>query len=366
MTQAPKRILVLLFPVLGDVLLGTPLIRALRRGYPDARIDVLVNAGCEIVLRGNPDLDAVIEIERRPSLRGYLKLARRLLRRYDLAVTTALSDRASVYAWAAARRVVTWVNPGKRYYGLIRRMYSDWCETATGPTHPLRANAYIAELLGLPYDGQVVAPCEPGAAERVTALLRGADRPLAILHPGSRMPYKQWHDDGWQAAARGLKERGYALVVTGGNGSEELAYIQRLFGDLTDVTVAAGQLRLGDMGELMTRAALFVGVDTSITHLAAASGTPTVVLFGPEDPGIWAPWPAQSGELKVPAYPRQGDCQIANVAVIHSSLPCVPCRRAGCLNRPDSHSECLDEIQPDRVFLALARIMPPDHAQRPA
>ena len=358
MTQTPQRILVILFPVLGDVLLGTPLIRALRQGHPDARIDVLVNVGCRIVLTGNPDIDEVIEVERRPDLRGYFALARRLFRQYDLTVTMALSDRASIYARAAARRVVTWVNPGNRYHGLIRSLYSEWSERATGPTHPLQANAYVAELLDLPYDGQVVAPREPGAHDRVNTLLAGIESPIAILHPGTRMPYKRWQDSGWLSVARELQDRGYALVVTGGSAREELDYIERLFGTLSHITLAAGQLRLGDMSELMARADLFVGVDTSITHLAAAAGTPTVVLFGPEDPRIWAPWPAQPGGFSAPQFPASGDCDEANVAVIHSSLPCVPCRRAGCDNHPSSRSECLDEIQPERVFRALERIMP--------
>jgi len=357
MTRTPQRVLVILFPVLGDVLLGTPLLRALRRGYPEARIDVLVHAGCRVVLQGNPDLDEVIEVERRPDLRGYLALTRRILGRYDMTVTMPLSDRASIYARMAARRVVTWVNPGNRYYGAIRRLYSEWSDRATGPTHPLQANAYVAELLNLPYDGQVVAPREAGAARRVDDLLNDVSGPVAILHPGTRMPYKQWHASGWQAVARELLSRDYTLVITGGQADEELAYIDQLFGSLAGVTVAAGRLRLGDMGELMTRAELFIGVDTSITHLAAAAGTPTVVLFGPEDPRIWAPYPAQQGKFFAPPYPAQGDCHASNVAVVHSSLPCVPCRRSGCDDHPDSRSECIDQIQPDRVFAAMARVM---------
>jgi heptosyltransferase-3 len=359
LAKTPKRILVILFPVLGDVLLGTPLIRALRLGYPDARIDVLVHVGCRVVLQGNPDLDEVIEIDRRPKLGDYIALARRILWRYDLAVTIPLSDRASLYARAAAKRVVTWVDPGKRYYGMIRRLYSEWGERATGPTHPLQANAYVAELLGLPYDGQVVAPREPDAADRVGELLEHTVGPVAILHPGTRMPYKQWHESGWQAVARELQSRGYALVVTGGKAEEELAYIDHLFGEFENLTVAAGRLRFGDIGELMTRAELFVGVDTSITHLAAAAGTPTVVLFGPEDPRVWGPWPAQRGEFSAPLYLSRGDCHADNVAVVHSSLPCVPCRRSGCDDHPNSHSECIDEIQPVRVLRALAQVMRP-------
>jgi heptosyltransferase-3 len=81
------------------------------------------------------------------------------------------------------------------------------------------------------------------------------------------------------------------------------------------------------------------------------------VLFGPEDPRIWAPYPVQQKEFSAPPYPASGDCHADNVAVVHSSLPCVPCRRSGCDDHPNSRSECLDEIQPVRVYRALAKVM---------
>jgi heptosyltransferase-3 len=356
------RILVIVFPVLGDVLLGTPLLRALRRRHPDARIDVLVNRGCGIVLEGNPDISGIIEVERRPRPAEYLRLARRILRRYDLAITTALSDRAAIYALLAAPQRVNWANPGPRGLGWKRRVFQRFSTEARGPQHPLLMNATIAQLLDLPYDGQVVAPRSVGATERVSALLRDVDRPLAVLHPASRMPYKHWHMSGWQTVAGTLQQRGYQLVVTGGNGKEERQYLDEIFANLERVIMAAGQLRLGDLGVLLAQARLFVGVDTSVTHLAAAAGLPTVVLFGPEDPRIWAPWPRQLDHLSAPGYTAKGDCFASHVAVLHSSLPCVPCRRAGCDNHPTSRSECLDEIQPQRVLDALERVVP--HARQ--
>ena len=352
------RILVIVFPVLGDVLLGTPLLRALRRRYPGARIDVLVNAGCGVILEGNPDINAVIEVERRPRAAQYFRLARRIARRYDLAITTALSDRAAIYALLAAPQRVTWCNPGPRGLGWKRRVFQRYSAQARGPQHPLRMNATIAELLGLPYDGQIVAPRSAGAADRVADLLRDVDRPLAVLHPASRMPFKHWQTSGWRSVAHTLEQRGYQVVVTGGNGQEEQQYLNEIFPDRDGIAMAAGKLRLGDLGELMARASLFIGVDTSVTHLAAAAGLPTVVLFGPEDPRIWAAWPRQRGQLSAPNFTARGDCRDSHVAILHSILPCVPCRRAGCDNHPHSRSACLDEIQPPRVLDALDSVLP--------
>jgi heptosyltransferase-3 len=112
------------------------------------------------------------------------------------------------------------------------------------------------------------------------------------------------------------------------------------------------------MPELLARAQLFVGVDTIVSHLAAAAGISTVVLFGPEDPAIWGPWPSQREGFAPPRYNAKGNCYAGNVAILHSSMPCVPCRQLGCENRAGSRSACLDEIQADQVLGALAQVTP--------
>ena len=98
------RILVVTLRRLGDVLLTTPLVRTIRRGFPQARLEVLVFRGSERILKGNPDIDDVITIPERPSAGETLALVRRLWRRYDLAVTTQAGDRPTFYAVVAGRR----------------------------------------------------------------------------------------------------------------------------------------------------------------------------------------------------------------------------------------------------------------------
>src|SRR5579871_1615069 len=103
---ARARILVITLRRLGDVLLTTPLIRSLKRAWPDAAIDALVFEGTQGILEGNPDLAGVIAMPARPSTGETLALLRRLWRRYDLAISTQSGDRPTMFAWAAARRSV--------------------------------------------------------------------------------------------------------------------------------------------------------------------------------------------------------------------------------------------------------------------
>src|SRR5689334_23568595 len=92
------RVLVVILRRLGDVLLTTPLIRSLKRAYPQASIDALVFAGTEGVLAGNPDVDAIITMPQRPSIADTLSLGARLFRHYDLAVSAQTGDRPIGFA----------------------------------------------------------------------------------------------------------------------------------------------------------------------------------------------------------------------------------------------------------------------------
>src|SRR5688572_14206905 len=99
--ERPK-ILVIALRRLGDVLLTTSLVRSLRRGYPKARIDMLVFAGTEGILEGNPDVDMVVTVPMRATVGDSLALIRRIAGCYDLAVSTQTGDRPTLLAFAAA------------------------------------------------------------------------------------------------------------------------------------------------------------------------------------------------------------------------------------------------------------------------
>src|SRR5438105_10209619 len=98
---ARPRILVITLRRLGDVLLTTPLIRSIRRGFKQSILDVLVFRGSDAILRGNPDIDHVITVAERPSIAETLALVWDLFRRYDLAVCTQAGDRPTLFALLA-------------------------------------------------------------------------------------------------------------------------------------------------------------------------------------------------------------------------------------------------------------------------
>ena len=101
--KAPHSILVAVPLRIGDVLLSTPVIRSMRQAWPRAKIDVLVFEHTEGILQRNPDINRVITVAARPGFWTHLRLILSLFRRYDLALTTQLGDRPTIYAWIAGK-----------------------------------------------------------------------------------------------------------------------------------------------------------------------------------------------------------------------------------------------------------------------
>jgi heptosyltransferase-3 len=144
-----------------------------------------------------------------------------------------------------------------------------------------------------------------------------------------------------------LKARGLDVVAIGGPDAAEQRYLDEVWRGVVDVH----QTRWADTVWLLKRARVYVGPDTSVTHLAAASGCPTVALFGPMDPRVWGPFPV--GGLREPWQASGTIQQHGNVYLVQNPLPCLPCTFEGCERRIDSYSACLDELSAEQVLAAV-------------
>jgi len=338
---ARPKILVIALRRLGDVLLTTPLVRSLRRAYPDARIDVLVFADTAGILDGNPDIDAVVTMPVRPTALQSLTCASRLVRRYDLAVSTQSGDRPTGFAILAGRRAVAPVEA--RVSGHIKRALLHASVPHDARAHRVEALLRLADALGVPRVADVVPPQgrESGAAP---------DGNFAVVHAAPMFHYKRWTMDGWRELAAALKARGLTVIASGGPAASERAYLDAVWNG-ADVIRRDGELSWGALAGVIAKARVFVGPDTSATHLAAATGCSTVALFGPTDPRLWGPWPVdgmQEPWAAAGTIQRRG-----NVWLIQHAFPCTPCQLEGCERRLDSYSACLDALSPERAMQAV-------------
>ena len=341
------RILVVVLRRLGDVLLTTPLIRSLKQAFPDAAIEALVFAGTEGILAGNPDLAGVITMPPRAAT-GNLALVRALWRQYDLAVSTQSGDRPTLHAWIAGRASSGPV-ASRGGTAWLKRMALDYPIATNEARHRVEEVLELATALDIPAVRELVCPTGPLRSD----LLPKGD--YAVVHAGPMFRYKRWTAEGWRALAASLAERGLAVFATGGPGPEDRRYSDAVWtGDAPAAPVVRrldGVLNWPELAAVIAGARVYVGPDTSVTHLAAATGAMTVALYGPTDPRRFGPWPVGGAGG---AWEAAGTIQRrGNVWLVQNPLPCLPCQNEGCERRIDSYSRCLDQLSPRQVLTAV-------------
>ena len=360
--NSPKKILVVVTRRIGDVLLTTPLIRSLRRAWPEAKIDALVFAGTEGILASNPDINRIITIAQRPTFLQHLNFLLHLWRGYDLALSMVPGDRPTLYARIAGKHCAGLVAEGSNQQWK-RRLLSQSVQFDNLNTHTVLMNLKLADLLGVPRCHEVVAAWNAADEAPVRNLLPFAmdAQAYAVLHVHPMYVYKAWRKEAWVKLAKWLNEQGMRVVLTGGKSADEMAYVHDLLDSLPPDTVnAAGKLSLAGVACLLSKARAYVGPDTVVTHLAAASGTPTVALFGPSNPVKWGPWPKGYNEDRNP-YQMRGTQRVNNVVLLQGSGDSVPCMEEGCDRHIGSLSKCLQNLPAAHAIAALRELLDLPH-----
>jgi heptosyltransferase-3 len=360
-----KRILVIAVPGIGDAFLATPLIRTLKQAYPDADIDVLVRDG-KAILDGNPDVSRILVQTRRPPLRRSLVLLARILRQYDLAISTSTTDRAFIVLLAAAARRIGKVASINRATWWKRLLVEHYVPTDPD-VHVLVENLRIADALGVERRYSPVVPRlpQPSIPQSPNLPFAPASRSFAVVHMKPGALVRRWPEDYWCTLIESLAKRGLAVVATGGGNSSERSYVEGILSRASDaarvvpVCTLAGQLPFHGVVELLRHATLFVGTDTSTTHVAAATGVPTVALFGPTDPVRWGPWPAGREKDGSP-WKKEEACQKAgNVTLLRAPCLCASQRQV-CGFAPGMPGTCMRRLVPETVLDAIDPILEED------
>jgi ADP-heptose:LPS heptosyltransferase len=315
--RAPGNILVIKLVGLGDTVLMLTPIGHIRRQFPSARITALVTPLSSGIVSGQPSIDEVIVFDAlasRRSLPGFLRLIRLLrARRFDCVLdfeqhflmTSVLS-----YLTGSKRRI------GFHYdHGVRGRLLTDSVALDPG-RHMVDAYMELLKPLGITEDHvdtlwniDVTTEDESTVASWLEAHGVGSKDVLVGIHAGSgpRGLHKRWDKKSFAEIIRRMRDRlGIKTVLTGAAYERDLVrQIVSLVGDEGAVN-GAGQFETRQTAALARRCSLFISNDTGAMHIAAAVGTPTIGLFGPETPGRYGPVGAHNVSLYRP-------------------LPCSPC-----------------------------------------
>lgn len=320
--RVSPRILIVRLSAIGDVVMASGLIPALRARWPDARISWLTEPTTVPLLRHNPRLDEVIPWPRaawqqlwRERRYGELWRTVRQFRR-DLRSRQfdVMLDAQGLLKSGLLGRMAG----APRRVGLLSREGSQWLMTErVGPREgddPRMSHEYrdLADYLGVPA-GSFQLDLAVGEAQRdaARATLAAAGVPVgpagrfAVLAPFTTRPQKHWFEDRWVALAGALRAEGLVPVLFGGPGDREAA--ARMAAASPTLVNLVGQLKLDETVAAIADSSLLVGVDTGLTHMGTALKVPTVGLFGSTRPYL--------------------DTGSALTAILYEPLDCSPCRR---------------------------------------
>ncbi len=339
--EAVQSVLIVRLRSIGDTVLATPSLYALKRFLPQARIDVLLEDWVAPVLDGFQSVDNIITLKR-GSTSSRARVARQLRSgRYDVAynlhggTTATLLTRAS-----GARHRVGYAG---YQYSRLHNHFSPPSSLLWGRemTHSVEQQLALLGWTGVPVTDRPatrLAVTEP-AAMSVAAHLRAAgldeNAPFAVIHPAAAFATKQWATEKFARVAEDLSARGLAVVALTAPSERQIAdELQRAS---AVQVIALTDLALPEVTALAARARLFVGTDSGIAHIAAAVEAPTVVIFGSSNVAHWRPWATAPAE------------------VVLEEMECQPCHGYFC--EKFEQPECILRVPVERVLGAIERVL---------
>ena len=357
-TERPLTILLVRPRLIGDVLLTTPLVRALRHRFPSATLLYLVESLAAPVVAANPHLNETIVIRHRRGWRRILEdvaLAWRLARRgLDVAIDLHGGPRSGwlTFATRAQKRVgydvsgrqwmYTHLVPKPRGYAPRHSVRNQWDLLA--PIDPAfeRSPEPDTDRIEMPVDPATVA----SVAARLSALGLQADTRLIVMHVAAGNEFRRWPESSFASVAASLvRADGRRVVLAVGSVSETesvfrvVAAARTLAGEAADRIQSATDWSLTELRALMERAVLFVGGDSGPMHIAATSDIPIVAIFGPTMPVTWAPWRPAALPLEI---------------VEPGPLACRPCDQRVCT---PGDFRCLRGTDAGRVIASVETLL---------
>jgi exopolysaccharide biosynthesis WecB/TagA/CpsF family protein len=346
-----SRILVIKLADMGDVLTATPALRALRQTFPQATIDLLLTRHTRAVMEHSRLVNGLIPSDNfrffspREALKpGLLKEGLSVLgqvrrRGYDTVVVLHhLTTRAGAMKYAtiarvSGARVVAGLDPGG---GRGRFLTHAAPDLGFGARHEIDYWLQVVELLGASGDNRemelAVSEADRAWARLILTVSLPAQQPVVVVHPGSGgfSAARRWPAQHFARVADALAEQGAQIILVGTEGDGTGAVKAAMQTPPFDLT---GQTTLHQLAALLQQVDLFIGGDSGVTHVAAASGAPVVAVFGPTNAAAWGP----IGPTR---------------RVLQAEIPCAPCAyvahqvglRFGCEART-----CLKLVTPAQV-----------------
>lgn len=345
-----RNILLVQLGDIGDVVLTTPTIRAVKETYPDARVSILIFKPYGSLLAADPNVHEVVETAR---IRGSLfqrlhevvAFARRLRQKqYDLVIDLRTGDRGAILSFLTGAPVRVGCRGIKQQFWheiLFTKIIRD-LKVAPPPVHPgADQSLRVVRELGITTEDSTprlyIAPSNrlrAGALLAEAGLAPGTR--MVTVNPFSRWKYKEWDNAKWGEVTDRLWEERRIPAVLIGSPDEAAGCEEIIAGRKGRAINLAGKTTLGELAAILSMSSLHLGVDSAAPHIAAAVGTPTVTIHGPSD---WRAWRTVNERHRV----------------VSATMDCAPCSMTGC--EGSGKSRCLDDLTAEPVVQAALGLL---------
>ena len=334
-----RKVLLVRLRSIGDTVLATPSVFALKRFLPNVKVDILVEDWVAPLLNDHPHIDNVIVLERN-GLMARARVARELrAQNYDVVYNLHGGTTATFLTRATgARHRVGFKN--YQYAQLHNHQApSPLLLWGQQKTHSVEQQLALLGWTGVPVTDrprtQLGISNEANAKiEQLLAQAALTDRKIALIHPAAAFATKQWATEHFARVAEYLTDRGLAPVAIAA--PNERALLEKLCSEAA-VKITTFDLSLPEVTALAADSQLFVGNDSGIAHIASAVGTPAVVIFGSSNIAHWRPWNSAPAE------------------VVFEEMPCQPCHGYFC--EKFEQPECILRVPVGRVIAAIDRLL---------
>jgi lipopolysaccharide heptosyltransferase III len=337
--QDIRKILVVRLRSIGDTVLATPSLFALKRFVPKAEVDILVEDWVAPVLIEHPCVSNIVTIER-GSFSARARVARQIrAARYDVVynlhggTTATLLTRATGAPHRVGYSTYQYANLHNHQAPSPLLLWGQQ------KTHSVEQQLALLGWTGVPVSDrprtQLALTAQASVAIDHRLQAAGlASQKLALIHPAAAFATKQWSTVNFARTVEFLTDAGFACVAIAAPNETEI--LDELISSAS-VRIVTFDLSLPEVSALAARSQVFVGNDSGIAHIAAAVGTPSVVIFGSSNIAHWRPWNRAAAE------------------VVFEEMPCQPCHGYFC--EKFEQPECILRVPVSRVTAAIERVL---------
>lgn len=336
-----RKILVVRLRSIGDTVLATPSLIALRRFLPEAQIDILLEDWVAPVLEGFDAIDNVLTITKKKQKSRFR--AAQIIRRqnYDVAFNFHGGTTATFFVRVSGAKYRVGFSNYRfpfLYTHLLSSASDFWQKEHT---HSAEQQLALLGFVGVAVENppkshlNITEKARDSVKKKLGSILPVPDSKIALIHPVAAFETKQWATENFARVANYLNEKGLQAVAVAARQEREILENLRQL-SAAPVTIF-DDLTLPEVAALAASAEIFVGNDSGIAHIAAAVGTPGVVIFGSSNINHWRPWTDAPHE------------------VVYEKFPCQPC--AGYFCKEFDRPRCILSVRTESVIESIEKVL---------